>query len=385
MSANSLSTRLSNAGFLRNYWQRRPLLIRDSGIQLPHRLDKAALFKHSQDQRLAARLVHGQIDSPNAWTVNYGPFETAGLINQPAKNWTLLVQDLDKVRPDCATLLEQFSFLPRWRLDDVMASYAVPGGSVGPHSDQYDVFLIQLHGFRRWQWSTDYSAQHIAELELKVLQQFSPEHDEVLEPGDILYLPPGVAHFGIAESECITLSIGLRAPSAGDLIISLAEYGPATDARYSDPGLSANEQNQLNTAVADRIRQQLQQLLSIDDTELLDNFGRYITQYRLAEDLLDWSEQNQQLTDGSCFQRQAAARLAWRACADNAAQSMLYCNGESMACSTTAARLLCDRPTFRLSELQAASADYTRLVDWLLEHAAFKLSGGRTVNNKTKD
>ncbi len=379
MSSHTLSDKLIEAGFFDSYWQRRPLLVRNAGINLPEQLDKQALFEHAGDQRLAARLVQGHVSEPGSWTVSHGPFANHRLRNQPQNNWTLLIQDLDKVRDDCAALLEQFNLLPRWRLDDVMASYAVPGGSVGPHTDQYDVFLIQLHGQRRWQWTPDYNEQWLPELELKVLQQFEPQHDQLLGPGDMLYLPPGVAHFGVAETECITISVGLRAPSAAELINGLTEHGLAADLRYRDPDLSATEQNQLGTAVADRIREQLRRLLAAEDAELLDSFGQYITEYRLAEDLLTWPDLPAQLPEQYYLIRQPAARLTWRELPDEPETAVLYCNGNYITCATAAARLICNQPGFNRSQLQQATSDSTGLTDWLLEHAGFYLSAGEAT------
>lgn len=369
MTNTHLSSELSIAEFMHHYWQRRPIIIRQLQVPLPQALNSSALFEHAGDQRLAARLVSGRIDQPEAWQMEYGPFAVEQLNQQPNQDWTLLVQDIDKIRTDCASLLDHFDFLPRWRLDDVMASYAPPGGSVGPHVDQYDVFLVQLQGQRHWQWASTFDHDHLPDIELNVLQQFTAEHEASLSPGDALYLPPGIAHFGVAETDCITLSVGLRAPSTADLLMGLLEHGQQPGAHYADPDLSTIEQNELGKPVITRIRQQLQHWLAADDVSLLDGFGRFITQYRLAEGLLAWPEQDifSELDDIEDFTlyRQPAARVCWRHSTSNPPSAVLYGNGESIHCALAAARLICDQTHFHRSQLVATTDGHTTLLEWL--------------------
>lgn len=375
MPDKHLSPELSVAGFMQHYWQRQPVVIRQLAMSLPGKLNTSELFQHASDDRLAARLISGSIDQPTGWRVDYGPFQLDQLNQQPINqqhglDWTLLIQDLDKVRTDCAHLLAQFDFLPRWRLDDVMASYAPPGGSVGPHVDQYDVFLIQLQGQRRWQWAREFNDDYLPDIELNVLKQFIAEDEVLLSPGDALYLPPGIAHFGVAETDCITLSVGLRAPSTADLLTGLVEHSQLATAHYADPDLCITEQNELGTPVVARIRQQLQQWMASDDATLLDGFGRFITQYRLAEDLLEWHDQSslspQHDAEDVTFYLQPAARICWRRAASDTKAAVLYGNGESIRCTLAAARLVCDQALFSRSQLISASDDHTTLLEWLL-------------------
>ena len=186
-----------------------------------------------------ARLISGP-DADGGWQLRHGPFAENEFSELGERNWTLLVQDVEKHYPPLAQLLERFSFLPRWRLDDIMISFAAPGGSVGPHVDQYDVFLLQAAGSRRWEISRDFDPLTRDDVPLDMLQQFTPEQQWVLEPGDMLYLPPGVAHHGVALSPCLTYSIGLRAPSSADLLMALGEHlaqQPDEGGRYRDPPL----------------------------------------------------------------------------------------------------------------------------------------------------
>jgi 50S ribosomal protein L16 3-hydroxylase len=205
-------------GFLAREWQRAPLLMRQAlpGFVNPLPADELAGLACESD--VEARIL---IERPAAarWEVLHGPFDAERFAALPPDHWTLLVQDVDKHIPEIGQLLERFRFLPQWRLDDIMISYAADQGSVGPHIDEYDVFLIQAEGRRRWRISTaaDAPSELIPDLEVKVLRQFQPDQDWVLEPGDVLYLPPGVPHWGVAEGPCQTWSVGLRAPAWREL------------------------------------------------------------------------------------------------------------------------------------------------------------------------
>src|SRR5690606_2927331 len=188
----------------------------------------------------------------------------------PPSHWTLLVQDVDKWDADVAALLGHFDFLPSWRVDDVMVSYAEDGGSVGAHVDQYDVFLIQGLGRRRWQISTDAEAPMAfrEDVELKLLREFKPTHDWLLEPGDMLYLPPGIAHHGVAEGECLTFSVGMRAPAVAELVTDfvgfLAERMPE-ELRYSDTGIApAQAPGEIDDTALEKITQTLRDSLAVD-------------------------------------------------------------------------------------------------------------------------
>jgi 50S ribosomal protein L16 3-hydroxylase len=208
---------ISRERFIRDYWQQRPLLLR--GAVDPERLRFPAdeLAGMACEDGIESRLIRqlGEAD----WQLQQGPLDEAQFAELPASNWTLLVQDVDKYVPQVADLLDIFDFLPDWRIDDIMISYAVDQGGVGPHTDNYDVFLVQAHGRRRWRLSHNAYGddQLIPDCPLRVLQRFETHEDWVLEPGDVLYLPPRLAHWGTAEGECMTWSIGMRGPSANEL------------------------------------------------------------------------------------------------------------------------------------------------------------------------
>ncbi|MCU7935801.1 MAG: cupin domain-containing protein [Candidatus Thiodiazotropha sp. (ex Dulcina madagascariensis)] len=227
--------------FLADYWQRKPLLFRQPLQGFPCNLEADELAGMACEEEIESRIVlekHGA----TPWEARYGPFDEETFSQLPESHWTLLVQDVDKHLPDVAKLLDQFRFIPDWRLDDVMVSYAADQGSVGPHIDDYDVFLYQAKGKRRWKIHTRpvSEEQFIPGLELRILPDFETEQEWLLEPGDMLYLPPNVAHWGIAEGECMTCSVGFRAPSLRELASAWFDArieNRLPQRRYRDPPL----------------------------------------------------------------------------------------------------------------------------------------------------
>ena len=185
-----------------------------------------------------SRLIRG---SGTHWQLDHGPFRKSDFKRLPKTEWTLLVQSLNHFLPEADALLAHFDFIPHARLDDLMVSYAVPGGSVGPHFDSYDVFLLQGQGHRRWQIGTQTDLALLDDAPLKILRHFDAEDEWVLGPGDMLYLPPHVAHYGVAEDDCMTYSIGFRAPTTEELAQGFLMHLQDTlklEGRYADPDLA---------------------------------------------------------------------------------------------------------------------------------------------------
>lgn len=212
--------------FLDDYWQKKPLLIRGGLVNFTLPLEADELAGMAMEEDIESRIVieHGK----TPWETKQGPFNEKTFANLPEKEWTLLVQAVDHWVPDIQALKEQFEFLPSWRLDDVMASYATKGGSVGPHYDQYDVFLVQVSGRRRWQVlaPNEYQDSAIENIKLHILDNFpvNSNMDWELDTGDILYLPPNFAHNGRAlDDDCMTYSIGFRAPSMQDVLTGIRD------------------------------------------------------------------------------------------------------------------------------------------------------------------
>jgi 50S ribosomal protein L16 3-hydroxylase len=271
-------------GFLHFFWQRKPLLMRAALSGAVPSVSPEELAGLACEDDIESRIVIHD-GTPTGWSVRHGPFSEADFTALPGRGWTLLVQDLDKHLPDVAALIEPFRFLPDWRIDDVMASYAVEGGSVGPHVDEYDVFLVQGPGRRRWRIHTRPVPEDafVPGLELRILPRLEPEQEWVLEQGDVLYLPPGVAHWGTAEvGGCMTYSVGFRAPSHRELITAYCDdvvqrrVGPE---RYRDGPLSpARSSAEITAETLARIRDLVDRALHEPGGERDRWFGRFVTE-----------------------------------------------------------------------------------------------------------
>lgn len=223
--------------FLRDYWQQRPLLVRNALPGFGGLLTRDELTELACHEDAQSRLV---IQKNSKWHLKHGPLSSNDFAKLPKKQWTLLVQDVNHFLPSARDLLSKFRFIPHARLDDLMVSYAPKGGGIGPHFDSYDVFLLQGMGSRRWQISAQQDDRFIADAPLRILKNFLPEQEWILKPGDMLYLPPKYAHNGIAEDDCMTYSIGFRALSHDEVMTQFLVYlqdKVETEGRYSDPGL----------------------------------------------------------------------------------------------------------------------------------------------------
>jgi 50S ribosomal protein L16 3-hydroxylase len=234
-----------------------------------------------------------------------------------------------------AELLEQFRFLPSWRIDDVMVSFATPGGGVGPHFDNYDVFLLQGHGRRRWKIGQmcDGDSALLPHADLRILADFQQTDEWVLEPGDMLYLPPRLAHFGIAEDDCMTYSVGFRAPSAAEVLTHftdfLAQFLPDEE-RYSDAGAApVSDPHQIQHDDLDRLKSLLSEHMS-DERLLLTWFGQFMTEPRYPELVAGADVEEEDflgaIEDGAVLVRNPSARLAW---SEVDADLVLFASGQS--------------------------------------------------------
>jgi len=308
--------------FLRDYWQQRPLLIRNAwpGFQSP--LPPEELAGLACEDGVTARLV---LEKGGAypWELRFGPFEEEDFTTLPATHWSLLVQEVDRLVPAVADVLEPFRFLPNWRIDDVQISYAPEHGNVGAHVDSYDVFLLQAEGQRRWQISFDpvppHAEAYVPDADVRILQEFTPEAEWVVEPGDLLYLPPRVPHYGVAMEPCMTYSIGFRAPSQSELLQGAAEAADtllARDDRYEDPALPTRaDAGEITDAEREELRTLLRTALS--DDEALDSWlGQYLTRPTrgnrppLPDDRIKPSDIVHAVRSGGRLRRSAVAHFA---------------------------------------------------------------------------
>lgn len=332
---NNLLNGLTPQAFLNDYWQRRPLLVRQAISDIQSPIGGEELAGLSLETEVPSRLViqHDRDD----WSLRYGPFAESDFFDLPESHWTLLITDMEKFVPKLHELMARFRFLPDWRIDDLMISYAAPQGSVGPHRDAYDVFLLQLEGTRHWQINTDPSMPNdlIPNLDLGILANFKAESEWVLEPGDMLYLPPGVAHYGIAIEAGMTASIGFRAPSQHELVTAWLDDIAARidpELRFSDPGRHMMDNpGEIDEASRHSIIRLLKEALQYNDEKLERWFGRYITEPRadlvsLYSDDVHWSDKRlvQHLSDGHGLVRNTAARLAYFS---RGQQLFLYADG----------------------------------------------------------
>ena len=270
--------------FMKRYWQKKPLLVRQAVPGFKPLLDRAELFELAANEDAQTRMVIQEPGSKPGWRFKHGPFQRRALPPLKQPGWTILVQGVDLHHERVHDLMNQFRFVPDARLDDLMLSYASDGGGVGPHYDSYDVFLLQAFGQRRWRIGRQKDLSLQPDVPLKILANFKPEVEYVLEPGDLLYLPPRYAHDGIAEGECMTYSIGFRIPNraelARELLQRLAE--DAEDAvgvaLYQDPNQPAVDQPaEIPARMLEFAQDALQDALQ-DSRALARGLGEYMTE-----------------------------------------------------------------------------------------------------------
>lgn len=277
MTRKHLGT-LDAAGFMQRCWQREPLLVRGAFPRFRDPLSPREVLALATSPEAAARLVRRRAGK---WSVEHGPFSAARFKQLPGRDWTVLVQDTNHFSPAAGELLAAFDFIPHARIDDVMVSYAAPGGSVGPHVDSYDVFLLQGRGRRRWRISRQRDLAFVPGLDLRILERFTPESEWVLEAGDMLYLPPGVAHHGVAESECLTWSIGFRAPSDRELVAGFLDYlheRLEPTGQYADPGAApARHPGEIPAALEEYIARVLDRIRWTPE-QAREFAGRYLSE-----------------------------------------------------------------------------------------------------------
>ncbi len=269
---------ITAAQFLSEYWQKKPLLIRQAIPAFTPPLLPKDLFLLAASEEVESRLV-SQIDGQ--WQMQNGPFDDDSRPALTQDNWTMLVQGINLHDDQADSLLRQFSFIDYARLDDLMVSFATNGGGVGPHFDSYDVFLLQAHGQRRWRISAQKNLDLEEGLPLKILRKFKSEEEFVLEPGDMLYLPPHYAHEGVAIGECMTYSIGFRSPSFQELGENFLQF--MTDSidlpgMYSDPDLLvAKHPAEISKQMVHRIADELNKV-RFDEEDIVAFLGQYLSE-----------------------------------------------------------------------------------------------------------
>ena len=325
---------LTATEFLRDYWQKKPLLVRNAFPELAYRLSPEDLMELAQEDGVEARLVLEKGRTP--WELRKGPFTPKVFKQLPETRWTLLVQAVDHYLPELADYLDHFAFIPGWRIDDIMVSYAVEGGSVGPHYDQYDVFLIQGLGRRRWQLGQhcDENTPRVPGTPLRIIDAIAADFDEELNPGDLLYVPPGLAHYGIAMNECTTYSFGFRAPALAHLlerVVDAALEQAGSRRLFTDAGrVAVTDAGALTDADIDALRTQLLTLLD-DRSTLRHAIAPFLSEakyedYEPQGDETAPDDIRDALAAGALLRRDPASRCLYTL--HDGAPDALYINGQ---------------------------------------------------------
>lgn len=319
---------ISPETFLSEYWHKKPLLIRNAIQDVGPLVGFEQLSELAQDEDVESRLIEFK---NGKWHLERGPFRKARFRKLGETDWTILVQNVNHHLPHIDELLWQFNFIPYARLDDLMISYAPPGGTVGPHFDSYDVFLLQVGGKKHWQISSQADESFIEDAPIKVLQDFQVEQEFILEHGDMLYLPPRCAHYGVAIDPGMTYSIGFKAPTVQELATQFMVYLQdriCLDGRYADPDLKRQEEPALiHENMVDQVHGLLQKV-SWDKNTISDFLGHYLTEpkphvfYDAPDGELDEEEfAEQAIRSGVKLDRKSQILFSAEG---------FYCNGEKL-------------------------------------------------------
>lgn len=356
---------LSPQTFMRRHWQKKPLLIRQAQPGAHPTIDRAQLFALASAEGVESRLIERRA---GRWSLRHGPFTRRQLppLTRPA--WTLLVQGVDLHVPAAHQLLSHFRFASDARLDDVMVSYASDGGGVGPHVDSYDVFLLQLSGRRRWRVARPQPVELVPGVPLKLLANFEPEQEWVLEAGDMLYLPPGWAHDGVAEGECLTASIGFRAPTRSEVGLQVLQRmidGADDDdesprARYRDAAQAATaEPARIPARLAEFAAEAVQRLVD-DPMSLQCALGEWLSEPKPQT----WFDPADELPAHGAVALDARTRMLYD-------ERHIFINGESFVAAGRDARLMRQLADCRILDARAVvslSADAQELLQsWVFQ------------------
>ena len=329
--------------FLRHYWQKKPLLIRAANRDFRDPIEPDELAGLACESFVESRLISSDA-SQQQWQLRSGPFTDRDFSALPPSHWSLLVQAADQYHDGVRAMLREFDFIPSWRIDDIMISFASDGGGVGPHFDYYDVFLIQGLGRKRWRVGghADSSSALIPGTDLRLLQHFETQEEWIVEPGDILYLPPNVAHYGTALGDSLTYSVGFRAPSLAQIIDDLSSeimQDLQEDQRYVDTDpVVPRHRAEITPAIGRQLAGLLREKM-LDESRLQHWFARYMTRPKYAggdaenpgfcQDHLTSAELQAALARGEQLQVNPASRFAF---AEGPEGRTLYVNGQLLPC-----------------------------------------------------
>ncbi len=325
--------------FLSEYWQKKPLLVRNALPEIANILVPDDVMELALDENITARLIKQKDKDPNQWSVKSSPLIKGDFQKMP-KLWTLLIQAVDHYSFDLAELWKKFPFIPQWRRDDIMVSYAAKGGSVGQHFDFYDVFLVQGYGHRRWQLGQmcDAESEFVEGQPLKLLPEMEINFDEVLAPGDLLYVPPGLSHYGVAEDDCLTYSFGFRMPNIADMMDRVSDKF-VEDQQLRNPliDILRNKQNpigQVTQVELDYLKTEL--LAKLNNSKVLeDAIMSLMAEAKYPENIPDveaigTGDLEEVLEQGYLLQIEPASRLIYL---EQDHELLFWANGESICIS----------------------------------------------------
>ncbi len=373
------------AQFLGDCWQKRPLLIRNPWRSWRNPLEPDELAGLACEEGIESRLI---IREGSQLAVENGPLPEARFGELGSGPWTLLVQAVDHHVPDVAALIEPFRFVPGWRIDDVMVSYATDGGGVGPHFDQYDVFLVQGLGKRRWRIGPQCSSQTplLPHDDLRLIADFEASDEWILEPGDMLYVPPGFAHDGVAiGDDCMTYSIGFQAPSRAGLVENWSEHladGLLDEDRYTDPDLAVQPHpGEITAPAIDRLHAMVMEALG--DRE---GFARWYGSYNSLPKYpdTDWRPETPigheavraNLAEGMQLSRNPASRFSFLRQQDDTI--LLFVDGQCFECTNETAALaeqVCAAPMFTVEPVSVESESTVSLIAALIDQGSLAFDG----------
>lgn len=354
--------------FLAEYWQKKPVLLRNAFAGFESPVDPDEIAGLSLEQDIESRIIV-EDGKNHKWELLNGPFEESTFANLPKEKWTLLVQGVDQWVPEMADIMSLFNFVPSWRRDDLMVSFAPKGGSVGPHYDNYDVFLVQAMGQRKWQIGPQYNHESptVEDTPLRILSDMQVEEEWIVNPGDILYIPPLYAHNGVAENDCMTFSVGFRAPSQADILRSYTDYAGldlTEEQRYTDPDQKDASQHTslLDDASVDRIQKLL--LEAANDREQIKCWlashmtePKYPEFHEALEEPLEWDELLPALEEATHIVSNEMSRFAYF---EDEGETLLFANGELVeGYLGQAAELICQIANNRHTSIESIAGALT--------------------------
>ena len=363
-SLKTLLGGLSVEQFFSDYWQKKPLLIRGAFPAFKDPISAEELAGLACEEEVVSRLVLEK-GGERPWELRRGPFKEQDFLTLPDSHWTLLISDVEKHLPELAQLLEPFRFIPDWRVDDLQISYAPEHGTVGPHWDDYDVFLLQGQGRRHWRISYAQVAEdnYLEGVDLRIMRDFQIDQEWTLEPGDMLYLPPLIAHYGTALEPCLTYSIGFRALTHRELVHSFFDFLSETldeQGRYRDPDLQTQDHpGCISDQAVAKVQDILRQYIASDHSLVQSWFGRFVTEPKPhvaaqpMEEPWDELELREFVHNGGTLERNPGSRFAF---AESDDALLLFVDGQEMALGNKLAPLallLCQERSYPPNKLRS--------------------------------